>query len=458
MNPWKILSVFALLAAVSCERPGEETAFTPEITILNDNPIIVPDEGGGMTISCRVTGGEGGGEISAAISADWISYLSVDYDSMEVFFEIEENASTESRNAEIAILYTSVAGKWQAGDTVSVVQEGMPENFDYVFEAEYFTGEYFGIQYGNNGEANYSMILADAPGSGQNLTPGGVYYVFDFFSTEPLDMNGIKLPEGTYSFGAAGETASMTFTPEYSYWFKVNGNGTGYEIPVSYFTGGTVAVSYEGDKCDIEAELVDGDGKTHKVSYGGDGLFSNGLIESSLTGDVEVDCSGMAVEAIFYGDYYMNLTTDWYIVMASPSGEVLQLDICAEEGGSIADGLPSGVFTASTAEFGANEGEFVPGYVDGAYQSCWYYNEDDRGNITDPLAPLMSGEIEITSNADGTYTIKVDCGDDASAPNRITAHWTGTPSYSDESFLFSVVKPVYDPVGKAYHRNVNVVR
>ena len=194
------------------------------------------------------------------------------------------------------------------------------------------------------------------------------------------------------------------------------------------------------------------------MSYGGDGLFSNGLIESSLTGDVEVDCSGMAVEAIFYGDYYMNLTTDWYIVMASPSGEVLKLDICAEEGGSIADGLPSGVFTASTAEFGANEGEFVPGYVDGAYQSCWYYNEDDRGNITDPLAPLMSGEIEITSNADGTYTIKVDCGDDASAPNRITAHWTGTPSYSDESFLFSVVKPVYDPVGKAYHRNVNVVR
>lgn len=451
----KMLPVFVLLTLASCERPQDDTVLTPCLKITGTDPAVVSAEGGELTIGYELTDGDGG-EISARSTADWIEYLSSDTESSQVYFNVMENLSAGQRTAEIVVEYAFETGK--TADTVAVLQEGTPEHFDHVFEAEYFTGEYFGQQYGNGGETNYFVTLADAPGTGQNLSPGGTYYLLDIFSTEPSEMSAIMIPEGTYTCGMPGETASMTFTPDYSYWMKVDGSGTGYEVRTTFFTEGSVDISYEDGSCRIDARLVDENGKTHRLSYGGEALCSNGLVESSLTGDIEVDCEGMAVEAIFYGDYYMNLTTDWYIVMASAGGEVLQLDICSAEGGKMSDGLPTGTFTASTSEYGANEGEFVPGYIEGSYQSCWYYNENAQGHITDPLAPLMSGEITISENADGTHTISIDCSDDASPAHRITAEWTGVPSYSDESFAFSTDEAVDNAVGKTYHRNIYIVR
>ena len=424
----------ALLAA--CNGTAEGPSSDSDFQILNGNPVEVSPEGGSLVLEYR-TALPAGGYIEAESEATWITYADFSPTAMTATFEIEQNIDPCSRRADIILtyIYATEAGTDSASDTISVLQSGVEVPYDYIFEATYFTGEYYGNLYGNDGEINYSLILADAPGSGQNLTPGGIYYLLDIFSTEPANLDAMTLPAGTYTLGEPGETAYMTFTPDYTYWFKVNSEGSGYDVPYTTFVSGTLEVSYQDGVCTYDADLTDNIGKRHKLTYRGDGIYRNGLIESTLEGDVDVNTEGMGASAIYYGDYYMNGTTDWFIIMANPDGEVLQLDICTQPGQTFEDGLPSGSFTASTLEFGADAGEFVPGYVEGNCQATWYYNENQDGMITDPIAPLKSGRIDITRNADGTYTIKVNCGDDAYPANTVRTEWTGKPVFSDESWL-----------------------
>lgn len=157
----KMLPVFVLLTLASCERPQDDTVLTPCLKITGTDPAVVSAEGGELTIGYELTDGDGG-EISARSTADWIEYLSSDTESSQVYFNVMENLSAGQRTAEIVVEYAFETGK--TADTVAVLQEGTPEHFDHVFEAEYFTGEYFGQQYGNGGETNYFVTLADAPG------------------------------------------------------------------------------------------------------------------------------------------------------------------------------------------------------------------------------------------------------------------------------------------------------
>jgi hypothetical protein len=55
-------------------------------------------------------------------------------------------------------------------------------------------------------------------------------------------------------------------------------------------------------------------------------------------------------------------------------------------------------------------------------ESSWYFNIDEEDYMVD-RAPLMSGDVTITKNSDGTYTIELDAYDDLY--NNITATWTG---------------------------------
>ena len=408
------LAAVPFAVAVSCDGSGNEPVVNPEITISGNGTLEVSSQG------------------------ERIRCVSIDPNAGETVIEIDENMYDTERRADVVLsyLYDNAGNSGAVADTVSVLQRGVEVPYDHIFEATYFSGEYFGDMYGNDGETNYAIIFSDAPGSGQNLSAGGTYYQLDIFSSEPSDLGNILLPEGEYRLGPAGETAEMTFTSDYSYWFKVNGDGSGYEIPYRYFTEGVLKVSYEDGTAVYNAELVDDAGERHKLMYSGEGLISNGLIESSLEGDVDVDCSEMGVSAIYYGDFYFTNTSDWFIIMASPSGEVLQLDICTSPSNTFEDGLPAGRFVASSEEYAGYEGEFVRGYIEGMYSASWYYNEDQAGNIIGPLAPLRTGEIIISINSDGSYTINVACGDDDTPANMITAEWTGFPEFIDESFMY----------------------
>ena len=432
------LAAVPFAVAVSCDGSGNEPVVNPEITISGNGTLEVSSQGETVTLDFSVDNPVEGGTVDCKTGAEWIRCVSIDPNAGEAVIEIDENMYDTERRADVVLsyLYDNAGNSGAVADTVSVLQRGVEVPYDRIFEATYFSGEYFGDMYGNDGETNYAIIFSDAPGSGQNLSAGGTYYQLDIFSSEPSDLGNILLPEGEYRLGPAGETEEMTFTSDYSYWFKVNGDGSGYEIPYRYFTEGVLKVSYEDGTAVFNAELVDEAGERHKLLYSGDGLISNGLIESSLEGDVDVDCSEMGVSAIYYGDFYFTNTSDWFIIMASPSGEVLQLDICTSPSNTFEDGLPAGRFVASSEEYAGYEGEFVRGYIEGMYSASWYYNEDQAGNIIGPLAPLRTGEIIISINSDGSYTINVACGDDDTPANMITAEWTGFPEFIDESFMY----------------------
>lgn len=188
---------------------------TPEncsISILDRDPVKVSGEGRKIVLDYIVDFPVEDGYVDARSFGDWISFTTFNPVTMEAIFEIEKNTDTVARSSDIILSYIYDAGTSSVSDTVSILQSGAEEPYDCIFEATYFIGEYFGGQYGNNGEINYSLILADATGSG-------------------------------------------------------------YEVQYTTFTSGTITVSYENGACKHEADLVDNSGRKHWLTYSGSGIF-----------------------------------------------------------------------------------------------------------------------------------------------------------------------------------------
>ena len=241
------LAAVPFAVVVSCDGSGNEPVVNPEITISGNGTLEVSSQGETVTLDFSVDNPVEGGTVDCKTGAEWIRCVSIDPNAGETVIKIDENMYDMERRADVVLsyLYDNAGNSGAVADTVSVLQRGVEVPYDHIFEATYFSGEYFGDMYGNDGETNYAIIFSDAPGSGQNLSAGGTYYQLDIFSSEPSDLGNILLPEGEYRLGPAGETAEMTFTVDYSYWFKVNGDGSGYEIPYRYFTEGVLKVSSE---------------------------------------------------------------------------------------------------------------------------------------------------------------------------------------------------------------------
>lgn len=139
---------------------------------------------------------------------------------------------------------------------------------------------------------------------------------------------------------------------------------------------------------------------------GGDGL-------STLEGDLNLDGTGYAYMAEYYGDYYTDDSDNWYIhIFEDPyegNGDYLLIDLLANP--SQDDFCAS--YTALTDNTNYLN-TFMPGTLDadGYTVGCWYL-VIENGELTGTYAPLVEGSIDISREADGTVTFTYDCVDDA---------------------------------------------
>ena len=279
-----------------------------------------------------------------------------------------------------------------------------------------FTATYFGGIYYNVGNHNYYIVLSDAEVTGDYGVDGATYYYFDLYSNNVNDDRSV--PNGVYTFDASNAYASGTFTEEYGFGFKVNGQERLWYL---YAEGSKVTVSDNK----IIAELILTDGTKHVVTYEGSLALSEASEGgSSLTGDLELNETGWDVIVEYYGRYYSDETDNYYVQLFedadSGSGKWFVLDLMADYA-TCKD--HSGTFTA-TEEYPAPN-TFYTGLLDNGYLAGSWYAELEDGEVAGVMAPLMEGTITVTLNADGSQTYVFDCKDDMG--NKITGTVTANP-------------------------------
>lgn len=266
----------------------------PEIVFLTGMQYDVPDEESDLSVRYFIIDAVDGARMKASTGAYWIGGFEYYPDSSRVDFTVSANTAQEERTAEVMFTYRyeKDGHEYSVSKSIRVVQgRFIPAEVD--FEAAYFSGHYLGDVFGHNGETNYMINLSDKPVYNGMLLPGGTYYTFDIFSTEPENADAISVPEGTYVLGQAYQTELMTLNPEYTYWCRITPDGSGYEIPYTRYDSGTLTISKEGDGYLYYAELVDNNGTVHKLTYKGDAIIDNTERYSSLFEDRELDCDGM---------------------------------------------------------------------------------------------------------------------------------------------------------------------
>ena len=149
----------------------------PEIVLDNESDVNIPAEGGKISVPFHIVNQYDGGKVSADSESDW---LSLSCSESEVSVEAIPNMETSARTAVVSVCYTY----GEAGDTVmahfDVIQAAEewqedPE-YDYEFEAAYFSGTYFGNIYGQNGEYCFDAYLMDKPMDGDYFEAGTTVY------------------------------------------------------------------------------------------------------------------------------------------------------------------------------------------------------------------------------------------------------------------------------------------
>lgn len=292
-------------------------------------------------------------------------------------------------------------------------------NDDMVFNAPYFGCKYISPEDNGVNGHNYWVILSDDATLDTNTpTPGATYFAFDLFAA----TKEATLPHGTYTFDTSDTGEPNTLGYNYSYGVAISETCEPQEL--FRFSEGAVTVT-EGK---IVAELTREDnGGRVTVTYEGD--LSVEIVEeeevflSTLTSDIEFNKENVTLYAECYDDWYSSDTDNWWITIyedgTTLSGLYLQLDLL----GDISADDYQGVYTpiGSVAE----KMTYAPGYIEDGYLASSWYAELNNGSITNTMAPLVSGDITIAINADGSITVTLDCRDDAG--NYISGTATALP-------------------------------
>ncbi len=437
-------SVKDSIGVVQAGKPADDPAPDPDpdqdqdppyILILTGLKMNIPAAETAVTIQYMMQNPASDGYMLPTSDAGWIRELEDHPDNSTVTFTVEANSDVDGRSTEIMMsYYYGENGESMVERPVIIEQVGyVPESVE--FEAVYFSGHYLGDQFGHNGEIDYMINLSDQPIRNGLLMPGGTYYTFDIYSTQPEDMDAISVPAGTYTLGRPFETELMTCDPEYTYWCRITPDGTDYEVPFTRYQSVSLTIEKEGDGYYYHAELVDNKGTVHKLTYRGDAVIDNTVRYSTLLEDRHVDGNALVGTAIYYGEEYGTSAVRWTLKLTTPGGgDAFQIDLVTDASSSYGDGLPSGTFRPSSDGANALPGEFVIGNMGTTFQGTWFYTTDEFGNFNDPYAPLVDGEITVTAGPDGEYTVVLECQDDASTTNTVTTTWRGVPEYMDAAF------------------------
>ena len=186
-------------------------------------------------------------------------------------------------------------------------REGLPtEDFEMV--AEYFDCRYYGTEWSPT--HNYYIVLSDKGLDADGYAcAGGNYYQLDLYSVEgTIDAEDyLHVPAGTYTFDANDTMAEWTVGNYYSYYSKINVNGTDYEAKAS-FDGGKVVVTEDSMVVELTVN-----GVLHTVTY-------NHAPKIYVGHGNDVEFTAQYAYGSYYGDMYTPGSADNYFFYLSDLG------------------------------------------------------------------------------------------------------------------------------------------
>ena len=307
-----------------------------------------------------------------------------------------------------------------------------------------------------SGDKNVMTILfsftdmpADAEG---NVTPPGSILTLEAFM--PYDANGYiaqeeyEVVEGANFYlivpGRIDDVFGMP-APSGAYVEYVDETGYPYYGAI---TAGTMKVSGPGyGWYTIEWDFTTAEGYSVTGSWTGNLPTEMPSEFSTLDSDYTLDLSNIEASATYYGDWYVNGGGDWQITLYPPigttGGDGLIIDLNAEKLGYDA-GIPAGTYTAGAEDFPEpaypEVGEYRRGFLSyaGKPQGTCYVGDLDGMRNPSEMAPATDGDLIISYNDDGTYTLEFSFLDDMG--HTWDGEWTGYITLSKYPFADAAMK------------------
>ena len=227
MNIRKLLLVLLImpLAFVACGPKGSAELPPPMLTLTSEPTLNFNAAGGKGVITYTLANQDPKIKLSATCGAAWITRLVIGKD---ITFNVEPNNTGTQRNANIVISY--------ADKSFNVAVTQFSDEHLVEFSAEQLVGEYIGNQF----SATYNILIyiTDKGFSDDGYSiAGGTYYMLDLYTATKPQLNEqgwLAIPVGTYTLDVTDSTADKSIGNEYSAYFKINADGSGYEAEERY--------------------------------------------------------------------------------------------------------------------------------------------------------------------------------------------------------------------------------
>lgn len=409
-----------MMFSVSCELAQTDNSNEKAgVTVLTDNLINVPREGGDYEIFYTIQGSSTKVDVTTD-NPEMFNVINTSAQSI-VRLSVADNSTMPAREGKITIACGGASAE------VTIKQEGIEI---VSVEANQFIGSYYGESFGEN-LGHYWIILSKDGFVNNSTVRGGEYFRFDIVAPAPADLNNITLPDGDYKF-----TPNETLD-EYLPFTIISIGSTDYsnideygEAWKSNLVDASLKVS--GNRMEVVAVT---ETKKFNITFEGDYKISQFIITeyiSSLTEDTVIDVSNCDATVSFYGDYWECGYQNWQIEFLSVNGLYYGPYLCIDflnESTTDFTGtyVASGFTVEDPTKPDFRPGVFVPGFrlsdeANNMMGSLYTINNDGRCIAQ---TTLYEGTVTITANADGTYTIVIDALDDAPEQNKITLNWTG---------------------------------
>lgn len=412
--------IAVMMFSVSCELAQTDNSNEKAgVTVLTDNLINVPREGGDYEIFYTIQGGSTKVDVTTD-NPEMFKVINTSAPSI-VRLSVADNSTMPAREGKITIACGGASAE------VTVKQDGIEV---VSIEANQFIGSYYGESFGEN-LGHYWIILSKDGFVNSSTVRGGEYFRFDIVAPAPADLNNITLPDGDYNF-----TPNETID-EYLPFSIISIGNTDYSSIDEYGEAWKsdlidASLKVSGNRMEVVAVT---ETKKFNITFEGDYKISQFIVTeyiSSLTEDTVIDVANCEASVSFYGDYWECGYQNWQIEFLSANGLYYGPYLCIDflnESTTDFTGtyVASGFTVEDPTKPNFRPGVFVPGFrlsdeANNMMGSLYTINHDGRCIAQ---TTLYEGTVTITANADGTYTIVIDALDDAPKQNKITLNWTG---------------------------------
>ena len=411
--------------------------------LTSSNNCEVAADGGSVYITYTIKNRVSGANVEATVISgnEAVKSLTQPADGI-VLVEVKANTSSEGRIILVHVAYGSESFDVVISQKSINGGDSSGDEFDVVFEGEYFNGFYYGQEY-SEGADLYAFFISDKGlnNAYQLYTNSTYYYIYIYAPVK----NSTTIPYGTYTFVNDDTQQQYTAVGKYCRYYLT---GTSEDDTITK-TLSDATVKVAANRITLELTI---DGQRHKAVYngsydcvdgrenggddntGGDSGNNNdptggqdGQAQSTLTGDRHVTFDGEHRAKWGYeGDYWKTGYSNYTIFLMNKSngyvyGDTLQFDLITDN--TSKDGDFDGKYTISNTP---GKMVMMAGFTNNYAQSVGSWLYEYGGSSASGYANyamIKSGNAEFIKNSDGTHTVILNGYDYLG--NNITCNWTG---------------------------------